>query len=49
MTNTTKIDEDLLNKVKKLVKMKDKKIVYANVKQFINIAVSKLLETEGIK
>ena len=46
MTNTTKIDEDLLLRVKKLIKMKDKKIKYVNAKQFINVAVLKLLEVE---
>ncbi len=46
MTNTTKIDEDLLERVKKLIKMKNKKIKYANAKQFINVAVLKLLEEE---
>lgn len=47
--NTVKIDEDLLEKVKKLIKSKDKKLKYANTKQFINVAVIKLLEEEGKK
>ena len=49
MTNTIKIDEQLLNRVRKLIKMKDKKIKYANAKQFINVAVLKLLEGEEAK
>jgi|TARA_B100002003_G_scaffold125082_1_gene115402 hypothetical protein len=44
--NTTKIDEDLLERVKKLIKMKNKKIRYDNTKQFINVAVLNLLEKE---
>ena len=44
--DTTKIDKDLLERVKKLIKMKNKKIKYANAKQFINVAVLKLLEEE---
>lgn len=44
--NTVKIDEDLLKRVEKLIKMKDKKIKYANKKQFINVAVLQLLEVE---
>lgn len=49
MTNTTKIDEDLLKRVKKLIKMKHKKIKYSNTKQFINVAVLQLLEEEEVK
>lgn len=49
MTNTTKIDEGLLKRVKKLIKMKSKKIKYSNAKQFINVAVLKLLEEEEVK
>lgn len=44
--DTTKIDKDLLGRVKKLIKIKNKKIKYAHKKQFINVAVLKLLEEE---
>lgn len=44
--STTKIDENLLERVKKLIKMENKKIKYSNAKQFINVAVLKLLEAE---
>lgn len=44
--STTKIDEKLLERVKKVIKMEDKKIKYSNTKQFINVAVLKLLEVE---
>lgn len=44
--DTTKIDKNLLARVKKLIKMKNKKIKYSNTKQFINVAVLKLLEGE---
>ena len=45
---TAKIDPYLLQKVKKLI-IKENKIKYSSTKQFINIAVSKLLEKEGVK
>ncbi len=41
-----KIDEYLLKRVKSLIKHKDKKIIYSSSKQFINIAVLKLLKKE---
>ncbi len=44
--NTVKIDEDLLKRVKSLVKRKDKRIRYSSAKQFINVAVLDLLERE---
>lgn len=43
---TVKIDPDLLRRVYDLIKDKDKKIVYSSAKQFVNIAVLKLLEKE---
>lgn len=46
MVNVVKIDEDLLKKVKKLVKSKYMKIKYSNTKQFVNIAVLEKLEKE---
>jgi len=46
MANVVKIDEDLLKKVKKLVKNKYMKITYSNAKQFVNIAVLEKLEKE---
>ena len=47
MDNTgVKIDKNLLIRVEKLIKNKDKKIVYSSRKQFINIAVLKLLKKE---
>ena len=49
MGNTVKIDQDLLERVGKLIKKKDKKIKYAHQKQFIDIAVLKLLEEEEEK
>ena len=48
--NTVKIDEKLLERVKKLFDDDDIKIEYPTVKSFINVAVLKLLkEKEGIK
>jgi len=46
MTDTVKIDDDLLERIRKLIKRKDKKIKYANRKQFVNVAVLELLENE---
>ena len=46
---TVKIDENLLKRVKILIQDKDKKIKYSTSKQFINIAVLKLLEEEEEK
>ena len=47
MADVVKINEDLLKKVKKILKDKNMQIKYANVKQFINIAVLDKLEKEG--
>jgi len=41
-----KIDKDLLNRIERLIKRKDKKIKYAHKKQFVDVAVLKLLEKE---
>lgn len=49
MLNVVKIDIGLLERVNKLIKKKDKKIEYASKKQFINIAVLKLLKREEAK
>lgn len=46
MVESVKIDEDLLKRIEKLVKRKDKKIKYAHKKQFVNVAVLTLLEKE---
>ena len=44
--DTAKIDEKLLERVKNIIKTDSKKIKYSNTKQFINVAVLKLLEEE---
>ncbi len=44
MGETVKIDKELLERVRKLIKRK--KIRYAHQKQFINVAVLDLLERE---
>jgi hypothetical protein len=49
MSNVVKIDEELLQKVKKLVNTENNRIKYSNSKQFINLAVLEKLEKEGIK
>jgi len=49
MKEAVKIDPFLLEKVQILIKDKDKKIIYSSAKQFVNIAVIKLLETEENK
>lgn len=46
MADNVKIDIDLLARVEKLIKRKDKKIKYSNKKQFVNVAVLSLLEKE---
>ena len=46
MANVVKIDEKLLQNVKKLVSADANRIKYSNVKQFINIAVLEKLEAE---
>lgn len=49
MADVVKIDEDLLKKVKNLIKEKSMKIKYSNAKQFVNIAVLEKLENENAK
>jgi hypothetical protein len=49
MSNVVKIDEKLLQKVKKIVNTEMNRIKYSNSKQFINLAVLEKLEKEGIK
>jgi len=44
--NTVKIDEELLERVKTIIKNPSKKIKYATLKQFVNISVLELLEKE---
>lgn len=46
MADNVKIDKDLLARVEKLIKRKDKKIKYAHKKQFVEVAVLKLIEEE---
>ena len=47
MDNTTvKLDKVLLEKIKKLLKEEDYRILYTSLKQFINIAVLQLFEEE---
>lgn len=46
MRDTVKINKDLLKRVEDLVKQKDKKIRYAHKKQFVEVAVLNLLESE---
>lgn len=46
MGEVVKIDKDLLEKVEKIISAKSKKIIYPSKKQFVNIAVLKLLEEE---
>ncbi|MFA4960826.1 MAG: hypothetical protein WC548_04140 [Candidatus Pacearchaeota archaeon] len=46
MSDVVKIDKDLLSKVEKLIRRKEKKIKYSNRRQFVNVAVLKLLEDE---
>ena len=48
MVDVVKIDENLLKKVKKLLKDELIKIKYSNAKQFVNIAVLEKLKKEGI-
>ncbi|MEK6878293.1 MAG: hypothetical protein AABY22_01725 [Nanoarchaeota archaeon] len=43
---TVKINVDLLKRINLLIKDKDKKIIYATAKQFVDIAVLKLLQKE---
>ena len=46
MANVVKIDEKLLQKVKKTVNSDANRIKYSNVKQFINVAVLEKLAKE---
>ena len=46
MSDTVKIDKDLLKKVKKIIKDSSMKIKYSNAKQFVNIAVLEKLNEE---
>lgn len=46
---TAKVDPYLLGNIKKFLTVRENKIKYPNTKHFINIAVLKLLEEEGIK
>ena len=48
MADVVKIDEKLLQKVKKIVSAEKNRIRYSNVKQFINLAVLEKLEKEDI-
>lgn len=47
MSAVVKIDESLLKQVKEIVGSEENRIIYANVKQFINIAVLEKLKKEG--
>jgi len=49
MVDVVKIDENLLKKVKKLLKNEIIRIKYSNAKQFVNIAVLEKLKKEGLK
>lgn len=49
MKDNVKIDKDLLARVEKLIKKKEKKIKYAHKKQFVDVAVLNLLEKEEEK
>lgn len=46
MSNVVKINKDLLERIKRLIRKKDKKIKYSSKKQFVNISVLELLEKE---
>ena len=46
MRDSVRIDKDLLEKLKELVKDSSKRIKYSSAKQFVNIAVLELLEKE---
>ena len=47
--NTAKVDEYVLEKVKKFLLVKENKVKYANTQHFMNNAILKLLEEEGVK
>jgi hypothetical protein len=46
LKETVKIEAHLLERVNKLVKDKNKRIKYSNAKQFVSVAVLRLLEQE---
>ena len=46
MKDSVKIDKELLERVKDLVKDSSKRIKYSSAKQFVNIAGLELLEKE---
>ena len=46
MTDVVKIDEELLKKIKKLIKDSSMKIKYSNARQFVNIAVLDKIKEE---
>lgn len=46
MSNVVKIDKTLLERIKRLIRKREKKIKYSSKKQFVNIAVLELLEKE---
>jgi hypothetical protein len=46
MSDVVKIDEELLEKLKKLIKESSMKIKYSNARQFVNIAVLNKIEEE---
>lgn len=49
MKDNVKIDKDLLSRVEKLIKKREKRIKYAHKKQFVNVAVLNLLKKEEKK
>ena len=49
MPNAVKIDEKILERIKKLIKKDSMKIKYSNAKQFVNLAVLEKLDKEGEK
>ena len=44
-----KIDSGLLEEVEEFINQKENKLVYANKKQFVNIAVLEKLKKEGAR
>ena len=46
MADVVKIDEELLKRIKKLIKESSMKIKYSNAKQFVNIAVLNKIDEE---
>jgi hypothetical protein len=47
--SVVKIDSELLKKVESFIKKSENRLVYANKKQFIDIAVLEKLKKEGEK